>query len=70
VLGEYADRYRVLPKIHTVEGASYRAIHDRLWEIIFEEMEKRRPERQIEYAVPEPIYQAVREQSGETNSER
>ena len=63
VLGEYADRYRVLPEVRTVEGENYREIRDRLWEVIFEEMDKRRAERRVEYAVPEPTYVPLREKS-------
>ena len=65
ILGTYADRFRVLPDIRTVEGASYKEIRARLWEVIFEEMEKRRAERRVEYAVPEPAYVALREGSEE-----
>ncbi len=67
VLGEYADRYRVRPEIHTVKSTSRREIRARLWEVIFEEMEKRRAERRVEYAVPEPAYVALREGSEEEN---
>lgn len=63
VLGEYADRYRVLPEIRTVEGENYRDIRDLLWEVIFEEMEKRRAERRVEYDAPEPTYVPLRERS-------
>lgn len=63
VLGEYADRYRVLPEIRTVEGKDYREIRARLWDIIFEEMEKRKVKRQVKYAAPEPAYMALREKS-------
>jgi len=34
-------------------------------EVIFEEMEKRRAQHRIEYAVPEPAYAALREGSEE-----
>ncbi len=69
VLGEYADRYRALPEIHIVEGADYREIRARLWEIIFEEIEKRRAERHLAYPTLQPAYRAVREQPDETNSQ-
>jgi len=65
VLGEYADRYRVQPEIRTVEGTSYREIRTRLWDIIFEEMERPRVEHLVEYVVPEPAYVALREGSEE-----
>ena len=65
VLGEYADRYRVRPEIRTVKSTSRREIRARLWEVIFEEMEKRRAERRVEYAVPEPAHVALREGSEE-----
>jgi len=65
VLGEYADRFRVLPGIRTVEGASHREIRARLWEVIFEEMEKRRAEHRVEYAVPQPAYVPLREKPEE-----
>jgi len=42
-------------------GKSQREIRDRLWDVIFEEMEARRVERQVEYIVPEPAYAALRE---------
>jgi len=61
VLGKYADRYRVLPEIRTVEGASYKEIRARLWDAIFEEMKKRQPERRVEYVMPERAYVALRE---------
>ena len=70
VLGEYADRYRVRPEIRTVEGENHREIRARLWEIIFEELEKQRLERQSHYVVPEPAYYPVREQADETGDER
>ncbi|MCK4315516.1 MAG: hypothetical protein KAX24_07075 [Anaerolineae bacterium] len=63
----YPIRFRVLPEIRTVEGANHREIRARLWEVIFEEMEKRRAERRVEYAVPEPAYVALREGSEEEN---
>jgi len=69
VLGEYADRYRVLPEVRIVEGANYQEIRARLWEIIFEEIEKRRAERRLVYTTPQPAYHAVREQASETNNE-
>ncbi len=69
VLGEYADRYRVLPEVRTVEGENYREIRDRLWEVIFEEMDKRRAERRVEYAVPEPTYVPLREGAEEPEEE-
>ena len=65
VLGEYADRYRVRPEIRTVKSTSRREIRALLWEVIFEEMEKRRAERRVEYAVPEPAHVALREGSEE-----
>jgi len=61
VLGEYADRYRVLPEIRTVEGEDYREIRARLWDMIFEEMEKPRVKQRVEYAVPEMAYATLRE---------
>ena len=70
VLGEYADRYRVRPEIRTVEGENHREIRARLWEIIFEELEKQRSERQSHYVVPEPAYYPMREQADETGDER
>lgn len=69
VLGEYADRYRILPDIRTVEGADHHEIFTRLWDILFEEMEKRRAERRLVYTAPQPAYHAVREQSSETDDE-
>jgi len=69
VLGEYADRYRVLPEVRTVEGENYREIRDRLWEVIFEEMDKRRAERRVEYAAPEPTYTPLREGAEEPEEE-
>ena len=65
VLGEYADRYRVRPEIRTVKSTSRREIRALLWEVIFEEMEKRRAERRVEYAVPGPAHVALREGSEE-----
>ncbi len=65
VLGEYADRYRVRPEIRTVEGTSHRAIRARLWDVIFEEMEKRKVKRQVKYAAPEPAYLALWERPEE-----
>lgn len=65
VLGEYTGRYRVLPEIRTVEGTSYREIRARLWNIIFEEMEKPRVKQRVEYAVSEPAYATLREGPGE-----
>ncbi|HID61464.1 MAG TPA: hypothetical protein EYP49_01775 [Anaerolineae bacterium] len=61
----YPIRFRVRPEIRTVEGASHREIRARLWEVIFEEMEKRRAERQVEYAAPEPACVPLRERSEE-----
>ena len=69
VLGEYADRYRVLPEVRTVEGENYREIRDRLWEVIFEEMDKRRAERRVEYAAPEPTYTPLRERAEKPEEE-
>ena len=66
----YPIRFRVLPEIRTIEGMSHREIRVQLWEVIFEEMKNRQSERQIEYAVPEPAYHAVREQPSETDDER
>jgi len=63
VLGEYADRYRVLPEILTVEGENQREIRAWLWEVIFEEMEKRQAGHRVEYAAPESAYVALREGS-------
>jgi hypothetical protein len=63
------DRYRVRPEIYTVEGENHREIRARLWEIIFEEMEKQRSERQAQYAISEPVYYAVHERSNETSDE-
>ncbi len=57
----YPIRFRVLPEIRTVEGEDYRAIRARLWDVIFEEMEKRKVKRQVKYAVPEPAYVPLRE---------
>ena len=57
----YPIRFRVLPEIRTVEGMSHREIRAQLWDVIFEEMKKRRPERQSEYAMPEPAYVTLRE---------
>jgi len=65
----YPIRFRVLSEIRTIEGMSHREIRAQLWNVIFEEMKKRRSERQIEYAVPEPAYHAVRERSDETDDE-
>jgi len=65
VLGEYADRYRVRPEIRTVKSTSRREIRALLWEVISEEIEKRMAEGQVEYAVPEPAYVALREGSEE-----
>lgn len=61
----YPIRFRVRSEIRTVEGASHREIRARLWEVIFEEMEKRRAERQVEYAAPEPTYAPLRERPEE-----
>jgi len=61
----YPVRFRVLPGIRTVEGASHHEIHDQLWEVIFEEMEKRRAEHRVEYAVPQPAYVPLRERPEE-----
>jgi len=69
VLGEYADRYRVRPEIRTVGGENYREVRAQLWEVIFDEMEKRQAERQVDYVAPETVYHAVRERSNETNDE-
>jgi len=69
VLGEYADRYRVRPEICTVEGENHREIRARLWEILFDEMEKQRLERQAGYVIPAPAYYAVHEQSNETGDD-
>ena len=63
----YPIRFRVRPEIHSVEGASRREIRARLWEIIFEEMEKQRAEYQVEYAAPESAYVALRESPEEPN---
>ncbi|MBE9471374.1 MAG: hypothetical protein IMY75_04615 [Chloroflexi bacterium] len=65
VLGEYADRYRVRPEIRTVKSTSRREIRALLWEVISEEIEKRMAECQVEYAMPEPAYVALREGSEE-----
>ena len=65
ILGTFANRFRVRPEIRTVEGTSHREVRARLWDIIFEEMDERRAERQVEYAVPEPAYVALREGSEE-----
>ena len=65
ILGEYADRYRVLSEIRVVEGTSYHEIRARLWDIIFEEMERPRMEHLVEYAVPEPAYVMLRERPEE-----
>lgn len=59
----YPIRFRVLPEIRTVEGASHREIRARLWDIIFEEMEERRAKHRVEYPVLEPAYVALREGS-------
>lgn len=67
VLGEYTDRYRVLPEIRTVEGADHREIFKQLWDILSEETEKQRVERHAIYAVPEPAYHAVHEKSNQAN---
>lgn len=69
VLGEYADRYRVLPDIRTVEGADHHEIFKRLWNILFEEIEERRAERRLVYTAPQPAYHAVREGSNDTDNE-
>ena len=61
----YPIRFRVLPEIRTVEGANHREIRARLWEVIFEEMGKRRAQHRIEYAVPKPAHVALREGSEE-----
>jgi len=63
----YPIRFRVLPEIRTVEGTSHREIRARLWEVIFEEMEKQRAERRGEYAAPEPAYLALSESPEEPN---
>lgn len=63
----YPIHFRVLPEIRAVEGASHRGIRARLWEVIFEETEKRRAERQVKYTAPEPAYVALREGSEEEN---
>lgn len=65
VLGEYAGRYRVRSEIRTVEGESYREIRARLWDLIFEEMEKRQSECQADYAMPELVRAALRDGSKE-----
>ncbi|RLC64571.1 MAG: hypothetical protein DRI48_07560 [Chloroflexi bacterium] len=59
----YPIRFRVLPEIRTIEGASHHEVRTRLWEVIFEEMEKRRAERRVEYDAPEPTYVPLRERS-------
>jgi len=61
----YPVRFRVRPEIHAVEGTSHREIRARLWDIIFEEMEKRKVEHRVEYAVPVPAYVPLREGSEE-----
>lgn len=61
----YPIRFHVRPEIRSVEGASHREIRARLWEVIFEEMEKRRAERQVGYTAPKPAHVALREGSEE-----
>ena len=64
----YPIHFRVRPEIRTVEGASHREIRARLWDIIFEEMERRRPRvmvKAVEYTVPEPAYVMLRERPEE-----
>jgi hypothetical protein len=68
ILGTFANRFRVRPEIRTTEGTSHREIRARLWNIIFEEMERRRPRvrvETVEYAVLEPAYVALRERPEE-----
>ena len=65
ILGTFANRFRVRPEIRTVEGTSHREIRARLWDIIFEEMERPRVEHLVEYTVPEPAYVMLRERPEE-----
>jgi hypothetical protein len=65
----YPIHFRILPTIHTVEGENHREIRARLWEILFDEMEKQRLERQAGYVIPEPAYYAVHERANETGDD-
>lgn len=63
--GKYTGRFRVLPEVQVVEATTPREMRRRLWDCLFEEMEKRWAERPVEYAVPEPAYVPLREGSEE-----
>lgn len=64
----YPIRFRVLPAIHWVEGEDYRAVRQRLWDVLFDAMRAREARKEEQSAAPvyvsQPTYQMVRE-SGE-----
>lgn len=67
MLGEQSDRFRVLPDIQTVEGATHKEIRHRLWRILCDTMQARITEMaevetstSVMYTV-QPTYHVARE---------
>lgn len=48
ILGDYADRFRLRPEIHTIEGETHQEIRQQLWERIFDALEPEAAQPAIE----------------------